>query len=310
MSSTSNRGGFWRGFGYAARGVWLCLRRERNFRFHLAVTAYVLAFAPSFSLSPVEWAVLCLTFGSVLCAELVNSAVERTVDRISEENAELFDYFIVPHSHTHMGVVVPKDRIATLELHAKYLMDSFMELLDHPMIGKATAIAHPFVPGTAFAIYDATQALIPDPYFYEAFAAAREKGVAFLYGAACGGGIAYLANLKLAGDEATGADIVRRAIEEPLRQISANAGIEGSIVVMKVKEGKGFEGFNAANGTYCDLMEAGILDPKKVTRCALQNASSVAGLLLTTECMITDIPEKKSEAPAPNPGMGGMGGMM
>jgi diacylglycerol kinase len=89
MSSTSNRGGFWRGFGYAARGVWLCLRRERNFRFHLAVTAYVLAFAPYFSLSPVEWAVLCLTFGSVLCAELVNSAVERAVDRISEEKHPL-----------------------------------------------------------------------------------------------------------------------------------------------------------------------------------------------------------------------------
>ncbi|MBO7742460.1 MAG: chaperonin GroEL [Victivallales bacterium] len=122
-------------------------------------------------------------------------------------------------------------------------------------------------------------------------------------------GAAALPNLKLEGDEATGADIVRRAIEEPLRQISTNAGIEGSIVVMKIKEGSE-EGFNAANGTYCNLLEAGILDPKKVTRCALQNASSVAGLLLTTECMITDIPEKKSEAPAPNPGMGGMGGMM
>ena len=104
---------------------------------------------------------------------------------LSEENAELFDYFIVPHSHTHMGVVVPKDRIATLELHAKYLMDSFMALLDHPMIGKATAIAHPFVPGTAFAIYDATQALIPDSYFYEAFAAAREKGVAIELNGSC-----------------------------------------------------------------------------------------------------------------------------
>ena len=85
----SNRSGFWRGFGYAARGVWLCLRRERNFRFHLVVTAYVLAFAPHFSLTRSEWAVLCLTFGSVLCAELVNSAVERTVDRISEEKHPL-----------------------------------------------------------------------------------------------------------------------------------------------------------------------------------------------------------------------------
>ena len=123
-------------------------------------------------------------------------------------------------------------------------------------------------------------------------------------------GVTALKKLKLTGDEATGADIVRRAIEEPLRQIATNAGIEGSIVVMKVKEGKGTEGFDAANNEYVDMLTAGIIDPKKVTRCALQNASSVAGLLLTTECMITDIPEKKAEAPAGAPGMGGMGGMM
>ncbi len=131
-----------------------------------------------------------------------------------------------------------------------------------------------------------------------------------------GGGVALIRaaaaidGLKLSGDEATGADIIKRAIEEPLRQIAANAGTEGSIVVMKIKETKGFEGWDAATGAYCDLLKAGIIDPKKVTRCALQNAASVAGLLLTTECMITDIPEKKEAAPAPNPGMGGMGGMM
>ena len=133
-----------------------------------------------------------------------------------------------------------------------------------------------------------------------------------------GGGVALiragfnaLNSLKLSGDEATGVDIVRRAIDEPLRQIAENAGIEGSIVVMKVKEGDKFFGYNAAKDEYCDMMEAGIIDPKKVTRCALQNAASVAGLLLTTECMITDIPEKKAEAPAAGaPGMGGMGGMM
>ena len=132
-----------------------------------------------------------------------------------------------------------------------------------------------------------------------------------------GGGVALiragytaLKGLKLTGDEATGVDIVKRAIEEPLRQIAANAGVEGSIVVMKVKDGKGFFGYDAATDSYVDMIEAGIIDPKKVTRCALQNAASVAGLLLTTECMITDIPEKKADAPAPNPGMGGMGGMM
>ena len=132
-----------------------------------------------------------------------------------------------------------------------------------------------------------------------------------------GGGVALiragekaLKGLKLTGDAATGVAIVRRALEEPLRQIAENAGIEGSLVVKEVREGKGFTGYDAANDKYVDMLEAGIIDPKKVTRCALQNASSVAGLLLTTECMITDIPEKKEAAPAPNPGMGGMGGMM
>ena len=96
-----------------------------------------------------------------------------------------FDYFIVPHSHTHMNVVVPRERVATLELHAKYLMESFMALVEHPMISKATAIAHPFVPGTAFDIYNATQALIPNSYLYEAFAAAREKGVAIELNGSC-----------------------------------------------------------------------------------------------------------------------------
>ena len=123
-------------------------------------------------------------------------------------------------------------------------------------------------------------------------------------------GVAALKNLKLTGDEATGAAIVARAIEEPLRQIAENAGVEGSIVVMKVKEGKATEGWDAAKDEYVDMFKAGIIDPKKVTRCALQNASSVAGLLLTTECMITDIPEKKEAAPAGAPGMGRMGGMM
>ena len=132
-----------------------------------------------------------------------------------------------------------------------------------------------------------------------------------------GGGVALiragekaLKGLKLTGDAATGVAIVRRALEEPLRQIAENAGIEGSLVVKEVRESKDWKGYDAAADKYVDLLEAGIIDPKKVTRCALQNAASVAGLLLTTECMITDIPEKKEPAPAANPGMGGMGGMM
>ncbi len=113
----------------------------------------------------------------------------------------------------------------------------------------------------------------------------------------------------LSGDEAVGAQIVRRAIEAPLRQLCANAGEEGALVVKEVLKSKGSVGYNVATGKFEDLFKAGVVDPTKVTRSALQNAASVASLLLTTECMITDLPEPKPAAPAP--GMdGGMGGMM
>ena len=132
-----------------------------------------------------------------------------------------------------------------------------------------------------------------------------------------GGGVALvrclkgLGNIKLADDdEAAGVEIVRRACEEPLRQIALNAGREGAIIVEKVMEGKDAYGFNAATLEYEDLIKAGVIDPKKVTRIALQNAASVASLLLTTECAIADKPEKKDAGPAMPPGgMGGMGGM-
>ena len=139
--------------------------------------------------------------------------------------------------------------------------------------------------------------------------AAVEEGIV------AGGGVALVRAAKavdaldLAGDEATGAAIVARAVEEPLRQLAANGGYEGSVVVQRVKEGSGNEGFNVATGEYVDMIKAGILDPAKVTRSALQNAASVASLLLTTECLITDIKEEKEPA-MPQPGMGGMGGMM
>ena len=131
-----------------------------------------------------------------------------------------------------------------------------------------------------------------------------------------GGGVALLRalvaldKLELKGDEAIGAAIIARAVEEPLRQIAANGGYEGSIVVQKVKELKGAEGFDAAGGEYVDMLKSGILDPTKVTRSALQNAASISGLLLTTECLISDIKEdKEAAAPAMGGGMGGMGGM-
>ena len=131
-----------------------------------------------------------------------------------------------------------------------------------------------------------------------------------------GGGVAYIRCVaKLEGlkgdndDETTGIEIVRRAIEEPLRQIVNNAGLEGAVVVQKVMEGEGDFGYNARTDRYENLFESGVIDPAKVTRVALENAASIAGMFLTTECVIADKPEPAAAA-APAPGMGGMGGMM
>jgi len=129
--------------------------------------------------------------------------------------------------------------------------------------------------------------------------AAVEEGIV------AGGGVALLRaakvldDLKLEDDEAIGVDIVRRALEEPLRQIAENAGQEGSIVVQTVKSLEGNKGYDARSDEYVDVFEAGIIDPTKVTRTALQNAASVAGLLITTECLVTEIPEKKEESSNP-----------
>lgn len=132
-----------------------------------------------------------------------------------------------------------------------------------------------------------------------------------------GGGVAYIrcipALRKLKGandDEQTGIEIVLRAIEEPLRQIAANAGVEGAVVVQKVSEGKGDFGYNARTDTYENLHAAGVIDPAKVTRVALENAASIAGMFLTTECVIADKKEENAAPAMPAPGMGGMGGMM
>jgi chaperonin GroEL len=131
-----------------------------------------------------------------------------------------------------------------------------------------------------------------------------------------GGGVVLLRcidkldDLKLKGDEAIGVDIVRRALEEPIRQIVENAGLEGSVVVNKVREEKFNVGYDAEKGQYADMIQAGVIDPTKVTRTALQNASSIAALLLTTEALISEIPEKKEPAMPPMPhGGGGYGDM-
>ena len=132
-----------------------------------------------------------------------------------------------------------------------------------------------------------------------------------------GGGVAYIRSVAaLEGvkgendDETTGIQIIKRAIEEPLRQIVANAGAEGAVIVQKVKDGEGDYGYNARTGEFENLLAVGVIDPAKVTRVALENAASIAGMFLTTECVIAD---KKEENPVPAmaaPGMGGMGGMM
>ncbi len=135
--------------------------------------------------------------------------------------------------------------------------------------------------------------------------AAVEEGIV------AGGGVALircqkaLESVETVGDEKVGIAIIRKCLEAPLRQLVENAGLEAALIVENVKSGKGAYGYNVATGVYEDLVKAGVLDPAKVTRSALQNAASIAGLLLITECMVTEIPEKK-ESQMPNPGMGGM----
>ncbi len=132
-----------------------------------------------------------------------------------------------------------------------------------------------------------------------------------------GGGVAYIRVIEKLGemkgendDETTGMNIIRRAIEEPIRQIVTNAGLEASVIVHKIKEGKDAFGYNARTDEFCNMYEAGVIDPTKVSRVALENAASVSGLLLTTEATIVDKPEEKGGMPAmPDMGMGGMGGM-
>ena len=147
--------------------------------------------------------------------------------------------------------------------------------------------------------------------------ALRATRAAIEEGIVPGGGVAYIRALDaLEGfkgdnvDETTGIDIIKRAIEEPLRQIVANAGKEGAVVVQKVREGKADFGYNARTDVYENLHAAGVVDPAKVTRVALENAASIAGMFLTTECVIVEKKEEKPEMPMGAPGMGGMGGMM
>jgi len=143
--------------------------------------------------------------------------------------------------------------------------------------------------------------------------AAVEEGIVAGGGTALIRAQAAIGDLGLTGDEATGAGIVARAVESPLRQLVANAGREAALIVEQVKKGKGGEGYNVATDKFEDLIASGVVDPTKVTRTALQNAASISGLLLTTECLITDLPAKEAAGGGGgghDHGMGGMGGMM
>lgn len=140
--------------------------------------------------------------------------------------------------------------------------------------------------------------------------AAVEEGIVPGGGTALIRATGLIGDLGLSGDEATGADIIVSAIEAPLRQLAANAGLEGALIVEKVKNASGNEGYNVATGDYVDLIEAGVVDPTKVTRSALQNAASISGLMLTTEALITDIPEPEPADAGHGHDHGGMGGMM
>ena len=140
--------------------------------------------------------------------------------------------------------------------------------------------------------------------------AAVEEGIVPGGGTALIRATGQIGDLGLSGDEATGADIIVSAIEAPLRQLAANAGLEGALIVEKVKNASGNEGYNVATGDYVDLIEAGVVDPTKVTRSALQNAASISGLMLTTEALITDIPEPEPADAGHGHDHGGMGGMM
>jgi chaperonin GroEL len=145
----------------------------------------------------------------------------------------------------------------------------------------------------------------------QATRAALEEGVVPGGGVVLVNSIKALDGLSLEGDEQTGANIVRRALEEPLRQLAENAGLEGSVVVGEVKSKKPGIGLNVDTGEYVDLVKAGIIDPAMVTRSALQNAASIAKNIITTECVVADKPEEGGGGGMPDMGgMGGMGGMM
>ena len=241
------------------------------------------------------------------CGKQLRSAAGTTTD------GTILRYYRCPYSKKDVNCHNKSVRKEVLE---EIVVNTLTEELTKPDNLK-------FLTDKVFELYCARTQDDSDLHRYEKELAATDKAIknilaAIEEGIVTGGGVAYIrAQEALEGlkgdnaDEQTGISIIRRAIEEPLRQICRNAGVEGAVIVNKVREGKGNFGYNAKDETFGDLRAAGVVDPAKVTRVALENAASVAGMFLTTECVICDKKEEKADAAMGGAaGMGGMGGMM
>ena len=248
-----------------------------------------------------------LTGGTVITDDLGLELKDATIEALGQASKVTVDKdstVIVEGSGNHEAianrVAVIKSQIesSTSEFDREKLQERLAKLSGGVAVIKVGAATETELKEMKLRIEDALNAT----------RAAVEEGIV------SGGGTAYInvldavAGLELAGDEATGRNIVLRALEEPVRQIALNAGFEGSIVIDRLKNSEVGTGFNAATGEWVNMIEAGIIDPVKVTRSALQNAASVASLILTTEAVVANQPEPASPAPAMDPGM--MGGMM
>jgi chaperonin GroEL len=251
-----------------------------------------------------------LTGGQVITEELGLELKSTTIDqlgrarqvRVSKENTIVVDGFgDKPQIEARVGQIKTQLEETTSEFDKEKLQERLAKLSGGVAVIKVGAATETELKEKKLRIEDALNAT----------RAAVEEGIVPGGGTALVNVIRALDALTLEGDEATGASIVRASLEAPIRQIATNAGLEGAVVVERLKKEEVGIGFNAANGTWVNMLETGIVDPAKVTRSALQNAASVAALFLTTEAVIADKPEPAGAAGAPDMGgMGGMGGMM
>lgn len=250
-----------------------------------------------------------LTGGTVITEDLGLQLADTTIDQLGNASRVTVtqDETVIVEGAGEKELI--EQRVALLRAQAEETDSSFdKEKLQERMAKLAGGVA-------VVAVGAATETEIKERTLriedaLNASRAAVEEGII------AGGGTAYINILEkieeidVAGDEETGVNIILRALEEPIRQIAKNAGVDGSVIIERLKNSEKGIGFNAVTGELVDMIEAGIIDPTKVTRSALQNASSVSALLLTTEAAVATIPEPEAPAPDPTGGMGGMGGMM